>query len=101
MKNIIVPNMFYRTDIGERWHRDGDLLQTWGYLHVSRLPPRDAVSTFAGGTRCGNLTAVACLFFRLALPGAAFAVTGHDRLHGRRRVAAERRGIARTPPSGT
>ena len=32
VKNIIVPNMFYRTDIGERWHREGDLLQTWGYL---------------------------------------------------------------------
>jgi len=24
--------MFNRTDISERWHRDGDLLQTWGYL---------------------------------------------------------------------
>jgi phosphoribosylamine--glycine ligase len=32
VRNIIIPNMFYRTDIGERWHRDGDLLQTWGYL---------------------------------------------------------------------
>ncbi|HET6485277.1 MAG TPA: phosphoribosylglycinamide synthetase C domain-containing protein [Spirochaetia bacterium] len=32
VKNIVIPNMFYRTDIGERWHRDGDLLQTWGYL---------------------------------------------------------------------
>jgi phosphoribosylamine--glycine ligase len=32
VKNIIIPNMFYRTDIGERWHQDGDLLQTWGYL---------------------------------------------------------------------
>jgi phosphoribosylamine--glycine ligase len=32
LKNIIIPNMFYRTDIGERWQRDGDLLQTWGYL---------------------------------------------------------------------
>ncbi len=32
VKNIIIPNMFYRTDIGERWTRDGDLLQTWGYL---------------------------------------------------------------------
>jgi len=32
VKNIIIPNMFYRTDIGERWFRDGDLLQTWGYL---------------------------------------------------------------------
>lgn len=32
VRNILIPNMFYRTDIGERWHRDGDLLQTWGYL---------------------------------------------------------------------
>ena len=32
VKNIIIPNMFYRTDIGERWHQDGDKLQTWGYL---------------------------------------------------------------------
>ena len=32
IRNISIPNMFYRTDIGERWHRDGDLLQTWGYL---------------------------------------------------------------------
>ena len=32
VKNIMIPNMFYRTDIGERWARDGDLLQTWGYL---------------------------------------------------------------------
>lgn len=32
VKNIILPNMFYRTDIGNRWSRDGDLLQTWGLL---------------------------------------------------------------------
>jgi phosphoribosylamine--glycine ligase len=32
VRSIMIPNMFYRTDIGERWHRDGDLLQTWGYL---------------------------------------------------------------------
>jgi len=32
VKNVMIPNMFYRTDIGERWARDGDLLQTWGYF---------------------------------------------------------------------
>jgi phosphoribosylamine--glycine ligase len=32
IKNLIIPNMFYRTDIGARWSRDGDLLLTWGYL---------------------------------------------------------------------
>jgi phosphoribosylamine--glycine ligase len=32
IKNIILPNMFYRTDIGNRWTKDGDLLHTWGYL---------------------------------------------------------------------
>ena len=32
VRNVLVPNMFYRTDIGERWVRDGDLLQTWGLM---------------------------------------------------------------------
>lgn len=32
VKSIIIPNMFYRSDIGARWVRDGDLLQSWGYL---------------------------------------------------------------------
>ena len=32
VKNVIIPNLFYRTDIGERWYRDADLLLTWGYL---------------------------------------------------------------------
>jgi phosphoribosylamine--glycine ligase len=32
IKNIILPNMFYRTDIGNRWVKDGDLLHSWGYL---------------------------------------------------------------------
>jgi len=32
VRQIVIPNMFYRTDIGERWMRDGDLLQSWGFL---------------------------------------------------------------------
>ena len=32
VRNVLIPNMFYRTDIGERWSREGDLLQTWGFL---------------------------------------------------------------------
>ena len=32
IKNIMIPNMFYRTDIGLRWAEDSDKLQTWGYL---------------------------------------------------------------------
>jgi phosphoribosylamine--glycine ligase len=32
VRTITIPNMFYRTDIGERWRQDGDLLQTWGLL---------------------------------------------------------------------
>ncbi|MEM2869042.1 MAG: phosphoribosylglycinamide synthetase C domain-containing protein [Thermoplasmata archaeon] len=31
--NIHIPNMFYRTDIGEKWTEDSDRLQTWGYLY--------------------------------------------------------------------
>lgn len=30
--NIMIPNMFYRTDIGGRWFRDSDRLLTWGYF---------------------------------------------------------------------
>lgn len=32
IKNINIPLMFYRKDIGERWFSEGDLLHTWGYL---------------------------------------------------------------------
>ena len=32
VKNILIPNMYYRTDIGDRWHEDHDKLHTWGYL---------------------------------------------------------------------
>jgi phosphoribosylamine--glycine ligase len=31
--DIVMPNMYYRDDIGERWvDGDGDRLQAWGYL---------------------------------------------------------------------
>lgn len=33
VENLIVPNMFYRTDIGTRWSNDSDLLISWGYLY--------------------------------------------------------------------
>ena len=33
VKNIMIPNMFYRTDIGVRWLADSDRLHTWGYLY--------------------------------------------------------------------
>lgn len=33
VKNIMIPNMFYRTDIGMRWFTDSDKLHTWGYLY--------------------------------------------------------------------
>jgi phosphoribosylamine--glycine ligase len=32
VENIMIPNMFFRTDIGDRWENDSDLLQTWGLL---------------------------------------------------------------------
>ena len=32
LKNITIPNMIYRTDIGSRWAVDSDRLHTWGYL---------------------------------------------------------------------
>lgn len=32
VRNVIIPNMYYRTDIGDRWFEDSDKLHTWGYL---------------------------------------------------------------------
>ncbi|MBN2407802.1 MAG: phosphoribosylamine--glycine ligase [Elusimicrobia bacterium] len=32
IKNINIPSMYYRTDIGERWYEDSDKLHNWGYL---------------------------------------------------------------------
>ena len=33
IENIMLVNMFYRTDIGATWSEDSDKLQTWGYLY--------------------------------------------------------------------
>ena len=33
IENILLQNMFYRTDIGLGWSEDSDRLQTWGYLY--------------------------------------------------------------------
>ena len=30
--NVILPNRYYRNDIGERWAEDSDRLHNWGYL---------------------------------------------------------------------
>jgi phosphoribosylamine--glycine ligase len=32
IKNVLIPNMYYRTEIGDRWVEDTDRLHTWGYL---------------------------------------------------------------------
>lgn len=32
IRNIMIPDMYYRDDIGERWFEDHDRLHTWGYL---------------------------------------------------------------------
>lgn len=32
ISNILMPNMYYRKDIGDRWYEDSDRLHTWGYL---------------------------------------------------------------------
>jgi phosphoribosylamine--glycine ligase len=33
VENILIPNMFYRTDIGNRWARDSDMLLSWAYFY--------------------------------------------------------------------
>lgn len=32
VNNVMIPNMYYRKDIGDRWSEDSDKLHCWGYL---------------------------------------------------------------------
>ena len=32
VRNVMIPNMFYRSDIGQRWAHDSDMLISWGYV---------------------------------------------------------------------
>ena len=32
ISNILIPNMYYRKDIGDRWFEDSDRLHNWSYL---------------------------------------------------------------------
>ncbi len=32
IKNVLIPSMYYRNDIGDRWFEDSDRLHNWGYL---------------------------------------------------------------------
>jgi len=32
ISHILIPNMYYRDDIGDRWFEDSDKLHNWGYL---------------------------------------------------------------------
>jgi len=32
IRNLIIPHMYYRVDIGNRWFEDSDKLHSWGYL---------------------------------------------------------------------
>jgi phosphoribosylamine--glycine ligase len=32
LSQVMIPSMYYRTDIGDRWYEDSDKLHTWGYL---------------------------------------------------------------------
>ncbi len=35
VQNVVIPNMYYRGDIGDNWHEDSDKLLGWGYLSES------------------------------------------------------------------
>ncbi|HEY7450115.1 MAG TPA: phosphoribosylglycinamide synthetase C domain-containing protein [Vicinamibacterales bacterium] len=33
VRNVMIPNMYYREDVGDRWsEEDSDRLHSWGYL---------------------------------------------------------------------
>lgn len=33
IQNILIPNVYYRSDISDRWAEDSDKLHSWGFLH--------------------------------------------------------------------
>ena len=35
VRNVMVPYLYYRDDIGERWSEDSDRLHAWGYLRAT------------------------------------------------------------------
>lgn len=35
-KNMLIPNMYYRKDPGDRWIEDHAKLRSWGYLRDSQ-----------------------------------------------------------------
>ena len=42
LDDIVIPNLYYRDDIGERWvEGDGDRLLAWGYLGEGTAPTQD------------------------------------------------------------
>jgi phosphoribosylamine---glycine ligase len=41
IKNIMIPNMYYRVDIGDKWAEENKKLKTWGYLDEMKLDDRD------------------------------------------------------------
>jgi len=32
LSKVLIPNMYYRKDVGDRWFEDSDRMHTWGYL---------------------------------------------------------------------
>ena len=69
VSNVMIPNMYYRDDIGDRWsEEDSDRLHAWGYL-------REASSNKAGLASAGAYPfAHPAAVLPLARPMGRFAV---------------------------
>ena len=49
VRNVMIPNMYYREDIGDRWsEEDSDRLHSWGYSARLGSPPRPACTISCG-----------------------------------------------------
>ncbi len=40
IQNILIPNMYYRKDVGDRWYDEGDKLRSWGVLETLTISAR-------------------------------------------------------------
>ena len=53
--DVVIPNLYYRDDIGERWiEGDGDRLLAWGYLGTLAGPWTGRTYHFRHGTTFGT-----------------------------------------------
>jgi hypothetical protein len=56
IKNVMIPNMYYRTDIGDRWDEDSDRFTQLGHLAVRFTAFGSRINLVSTGDFCRQVT---------------------------------------------